>query len=585
MVMSCNQTDAGQPYEISTPHHSATVSGCDAQHMSVQATSHFSVPQTAAVSQSVSTQDTVVDSVSQLDVTPQQLVLSEMMSIEETPSFIKVSPTELEGRSLVISGLGPRKMLIPQIMISGASSPEDCPSEEDTMTDEPDIIEKGDPVIDKTPMESTDGSQDNLAIEVVESQETDSQSIKMNLSNMVASPEALTEVSEIKHDNPIDVLTNSDVFSAPLIPSTVEQNESICPEASSSEKTFPDDDYKEGGHVSNLEYSANTESTMCKEKIKDCEVSSKVMSDKLSIISEPVSSGTENVPSENTLKTSTVISGELSITSGPVSSGTENKPSEDTLKTSKVISGELSITSGPVSSGTENEPSEDTLKTSKVISGELSITSGPVSSGAENEPSEDTLKTSKVMSDELSITSGPVSSGTENKLSEDTLKTSKVMSDELSITSGPMSSGAEKVDTLKTSISKSEPSTKEVEGQSSGPAKSHEEATPTSTEPSVEEQSGKGIFSLFGTSSSGQTQPQSGQSILGGILPGSSSSKEIPGTRLFSMFGSSGPQATQTHLHLKSHLERAYFLYLVDLLLSHNLTSKVHLCLAQRICL
>ncbi len=39
----------------------------------------------------------------------------------------------------------------------------------------------------------------------------------MNLSNMVASPEALTEVSEIKHDNPIDVLTNSDVFSAPLI--------------------------------------------------------------------------------------------------------------------------------------------------------------------------------------------------------------------------------------------------------------------------------------------------------------------------------------------------------------------------------
>ncbi len=98
-----------------------------------------------------------------------------MMSIEETPSFIKVSPTELEGRSLVILVWGPRKMLIPQIMISGASSPEDCPSEEDTMTDEPDIIEKDDPVIDKTPMESTDGSQDNLAIEVVESQETDSQ--------------------------------------------------------------------------------------------------------------------------------------------------------------------------------------------------------------------------------------------------------------------------------------------------------------------------------------------------------------------------------------------------------------------------
>ncbi len=153
-----------------------------------------------------------------------------------------------------------------------------------------------------------------------------------------------------------------------------------------------------------------------------------------------------------------------------------------------------------------------------------------------------------------------------------------------------MSSGAEKVDTLKTSIAKSETSTNEVEGQSSGPAKSHEEATPTSTEPvsfstSVEEKSGKGIFSLFGTSSSGQIQPQSGKSILGGIPPGSSSPKEIPGTGLFSIFGSPGPQSHKYHLHLKSHLERAYFLYLGDLLLSHNLTSKVHLCLAQRICL
>uniref|UniRef100_A0A8C2Q4T7 Uncharacterized protein n=1 Tax=Cyprinus carpio TaxID=7962 RepID=A0A8C2Q4T7_CYPCA len=696
MVISCNQTDAGQPNEMSTQHHSATVSECDAQHMSVQATSQFSVPQTAAGSPFVSTQDTLMDRISQLDVTPQQLVLSEMMSIEETPSFIQVSPTELEGRSLIISVLGPRKMLIPHIMISEASSPEDCPSEEDTMTDEPDTIEKDDPIIDKTPLESMDGSQDNLSIKVVESQETYNQSIKMNLSNIVASPEALTEVSEIKHDNSIHVLTNSDVFSAPLIPSTVEQNESICPEASSSEKTYPDDDYKKGGYVSNLEDGANTESTICKEKIKDHEVSSKVMSDKLSIISGPVSSETENVPSEDTLKASKVMSEELSITSGSVSSRTENVPSEDTLKSSKVMSEELSITSGSVSSRTENVPSEDTLKASKVMSEELSITSGSVSSRTENVPSEDTLKSSKVMSEELSITSGSVSSRTENVPSEDTLKASKVMSeelsitsgsvssrtenvpsedtlksskvmseelsitsgsvssrtenvpsedtlkaskvmseelsitsgsvssrtenvpsedtlksskvmseelsitsgsvssrtekvpsedtlksskvmseelsitsgsvssrtekvpsedtlktfkvmsDELSITSGPVSSGAEKVDTLKTSISESEPSTEEVEN-----AKSREEATPTSTEPvssstDVEEQSGKGIFSLFGTSSSGQTQPKSGLSILGGILPGSSSSKEMPGTGLFSMFGSSAPQETQT---------------------------------------
>ncbi|KAL0193848.1 hypothetical protein M9458_012144, partial [Cirrhinus mrigala] len=99
-------------------------------------------------------------------------------------------------------------------------------------------------------------------------------------------------------------------------------------------------------------------------------------------------------------------------------------------------------------------------------------------------------------------------------------------------------------ETLKASISKSEPSTKEVEAQSSGPAKLHNEHPPTSTEPvssstTAEEHPGKGIFSLFGTSSLGQTQPQGGQSILGGIIPGSSSSKEMPGTGLFSMFGSS----------------------------------------------
>ncbi len=99
------------------------------------------------------------------------------------------------------------------------------------------------------------------------------------------------------------------------------------------------------------------------------------------------------------------------------------------------------------------------------MSEELSITSRPVSSETENIPSEDTPKTSTVMSGEQSITSGPLSSGTENVPSEDTLKTSKVISDELSITSGPMSSGAEKVDTLKTSIAKSETSTNEVEGQ------------------------------------------------------------------------------------------------------------------------
>lgn len=53
-----------------------------------------------------------------------------------------------------------------------------------------------------------------------------------------------------------------------------------------------------------------------------------------------------------------------------------------------------------------------------------------------------------------------------------------------------------------------------------------------------EEQSGKVIFSLFGGS-------QSGPSVLGGILPGASTSKETTGTSLFSMFGGGSPQQTQ----------------------------------------
>ncbi|KAG1958130.1 protein unc-13 B-like [Pimephales promelas] len=408
MLMSGNQT-SGQPDKVSTLDHSATESGCDAQYMSIQATSQTSVPQTAAISESVSTQDTVVHNVSQLDFTPQQFALSEMMCIEETPSFTTVSPTELEGRTLVSFALGPRKMLIPQIMISEASSPEDCPSEEDILTDELDTTEKDDfavSLIDKIPMESTVGSQEDLATVHVASKKTDSQSIKNNSSNIIASPEALTEVSEIKHDDSIEDA------SAPLILSTVEQNDSICPEATSSEKTYLEEDYNKDDQVScgfkqesNLGNDANTESTKCEEKIKDHEESPKVMSDELSITSEPVSSGTEKVPPE---------------------------------------------------------------------------------------------------------------------------------------------------DTLKTSISKSKESTKEVEVQRTVPPRSNEETTPTSTEPAspftlkdtvVEEKSGKGIFSLFGPSL-GESQPQSGQSILGGIIHGSSSSNEMPGTGLFSMFGSAAPQAT-----------------------------------------
>uniref|UniRef100_A0AAY4B5H9 Uncharacterized protein n=1 Tax=Denticeps clupeoides TaxID=299321 RepID=A0AAY4B5H9_9TELE len=51
-----------------------------------------------------------------------------------------------------------------------------------------------------------------------------------------------------------------------------------------------------------------------------------------------------------------------------------------------------------------------------------------------------------------------------------------------------------------------------------------------------DEPSGKGIFSIF--SGSSPSLPQSGPSVLGGIIPGSTS-KEIPGSGFFSMFGGS----------------------------------------------
>ncbi|CAM4545023.1 unnamed protein product [Leuciscus chuanchicus] len=582
ILMSGNQPDSGQPDKMSTLHHSATDSGCDAQYMSIQVTSQASVPQTEAMSESVSTQKTVVDNVSQLDVTPQQFVLSKMMSIEEVPSFTTVSPTELEGRTLVSSGLGPRKMLIPQIMISEASSPEDCPSEEDILTDELDTTEKDDfalSLIDKTPLESTVGSQENVATVDVASQEIDSHSIKNNLSKMMASPEALTEVSEINHDDSIEDA------SVPLILSTVEQNESICPEASSSEKTYLEEDYNKDDQVSsgfkqesNLEDGANTESTKCEEKIKDHEESPKVISDKLSITSGPVSSGTEKVPSEDTLKTSILKSKpstkEVQVQrTGPAKSNEETTPtstepaSPSTLKNSVVeeqsSKGIFSLF-GP--SLGESQPQSGQSILGGIIPGSSCSNKMPgtglfsmFGSAAPQATPADYNKDDQVSSGFKQESNLGDGANTESTKCEEEIKdheeSPKVMSDKLSITSGPVSSGTEKVpseDTLKTSISESKLSTKEIEVQKTGPARSNEETTPTSTEPTspstlkdtvVEEQSGKGIFSLFGPSL-GESQPQSGHSILGGIIPGSSSSNEMPGTGLFSMFGSAAPQAT-----------------------------------------
>ncbi|XP_014831220.1 PREDICTED: uncharacterized protein LOC106909377 isoform X2 [Poecilia mexicana] len=64
----------------------------------------------------------------------------------------------------------------------------------------------------------------------------------------------------------------------------------------------------------------------------------------------------------------------------------------------------------------------------------------------------------------------------------------------------------------------------------------------------TDEQAGKGIFSLFSgsTASSQQTPSQTGLSILGGIIPGSST-KDAPGTGLLSMFGgSSAPSSSES---------------------------------------
>ncbi|XP_028830778.1 uncharacterized protein unc13bb isoform X6 [Denticeps clupeoides] len=67
-----------------------------------------------------------------------------------------------------------------------------------------------------------------------------------------------------------------------------------------------------------------------------------------------------------------------------------------------------------------------------------------------------------------------------------------------------------------------------------------EPASVGTTVPPATEPPGRGLLSMFG-SSSVQTQSQSG-SILGGILPGSSTSNESTGKGLLSMFGGSSPQ-------------------------------------------
>ncbi len=85
----------------------------------------------------------------------------------------------------------------------------------------------------------------------------------------------------------------------------------------------------------------------------------------------------------------------------------------------------------------------------------------------------------------------------------------------------------------------------------------------------------KAYFSLFGTSSSGQIQPQSGKSILGGIPPWFFIPKEIPGTGLFSILGSPGPQSTQIPSAPKEPSGKGLFsIFGGSLLLSHNLNQQ-----------
>ena len=65
-----------------------------------------------------------------------------------------------------------------------------------------------------------------------------------------------------------------------------------------------------------------------------------------------------------------------------------------------------------------------------------------------------------------------------------------------------------------------------------------EEHKPDEHKPEEPEHSGKGLFSVFTSATPQQTPSQTGLSILGGILPGSST-KDTPGTGLLSMFGGS----------------------------------------------
>ncbi|TRY55641.1 hypothetical protein DNTS_008838 [Danionella cerebrum] len=392
MGMPDNQCDMTQNTVgegvISTPANSATIYGSAVHDLSNVGPGNAPAPST--VCQSVSTQETMVGKANQFNVSPGQLILSEMISIEEVPSFSPVSPTELEGRSLFNHGFSTRKMLIPQIMITEPSSPEDCPSEEEILAEESESTDNNEiscSLTDETPVGCTDVTQDSRSIEDMGNQGTENQSIVANMCNTISSPEDKKDISDVKHEDGIEVTLG---------------------ELMTPSKTDPD-----------------IPSTMC----------------------EPVSGDfKEDVYSENTKK--------------------------------------------------EEEKCEEKTKDQEVCPA--------------------------ITSEKLNVTSGPGCSETGDKLSSKSAVDSKVL-----------------------------------EAQSPVPTKLDEESIPlpSSSEPvppsdlkdtTTEENSGKSIFSLFGTSSSSQPQSQTGQSILGGILPGSTSSKDIPGTGLFSMFGSSNSQTTTT---------------------------------------
>ncbi|KAL7839133.1 hypothetical protein SRHO_G00257910 [Serrasalmus rhombeus] len=400
-----------------------------------------------------------------------------------------VSPAELKEETLSFTGLGLKKMLIPQIILSEASSPEEeCPSEDEIL-----MSKAGEPEKDHSSVSSTE--------EVFEALTESSQSTKPDTSLEKNEEEDKTSASHVassqaaqSHVDLSTKLTISETTESPKVSTEVLHIKSKESSASLTAK------------VSNSE-----EQAVCSSVDHD----SISLKDNTFTDPKPVK---KEAPLSDESGSMSIFQKDDSLAFGSTTSITEVVLSEPDVSNIEAKVKDKILTFQNSDATKPKEESKEDSEVSSVYSPEHlthKVKDLPFTESFELQSPEKVVKQTEQIPTDLNTT--PVMSS----------------GDQLSISEG-LEAELQKTQSVETPVANTE-------------ALPREEISVSHTGPpntDAEEQSSKGIFSLFGGSSSAPSQTQSGSSILGSILPSSSTAKETPGTGLFSMFGGGSPQST-----------------------------------------